>query len=124
MEDRMTRQKKYQLLYSTSRHSTSRPATVSSVERPRLSMKPRLQPRPMKRRDGVITSLHPLTFDAGELNLAVSTVHLFPDRGSYVFGFVTARGTASFVLPAQLAKEVADGLARLILQQQGSTTGG
>jgi hypothetical protein len=58
--------------------------------------------------------LHPLTFSAGDLDLAVDTVHLFPDQGSYVFGFVTARGTASFVLSAELAQDVADGLTRLL----------
>jgi hypothetical protein len=74
--------------------------------------------RHIPKRDGVIDSFRPLTFQsAGNLDLDVEHVHVFPERGSIVLSLVTGTGTATFVMPIALASEVGEGLSWLAAQE-------
>jgi hypothetical protein len=81
-----------------------------------LNYRRRKSPRQhISRRNGIIDSFRPLTFDAaGNLDLDVEHVMLFPDGDTIVLSVVTGRGTATFCMPPLLAHEVGDGLMWLV----------
>jgi hypothetical protein len=70
--------------------------------------------RHIPRRDGIIDSFRPLTFQAAnDLDRDVEHIHVFPERNSIVLSLVTGTGTATFVMPVRLAREVGEGLVAL-----------
>jgi hypothetical protein len=84
-----------------------------------VSLRQRKYPRRhIPRRDGVIDSFRPLTFQASsDLDRDVEHVHVFPERDSIVLSLVTGAGTATFVMPVSLAAEVGEGLCWLAEQE-------
>jgi hypothetical protein len=90
------------------------------MERVTLNLKARKQPRRhVGRRQGVIDSFRPLTFQAAALDLDVECVHVFPEKDGIVCSFVTGRGSATLVMPLRLARELGDGLSWLVAQESG-----
>ena len=88
------------------------------MERVTVNLKPRKHPRrQVARREGVIDSFRPLSFQAAATDLDVETVHVFPERDTIVCCFATASGTATVVMPMRLARELGDGLTWLVAQQ-------
>jgi hypothetical protein len=80
-----------------------------------VSLQRRKSPRRhIPRREGVIDSFRPLTFQsATDLDRNVEHIHVFPERNSIVLALVTGTGTATFVMPVKLAREVGEGLIAL-----------
>jgi hypothetical protein len=91
----------------------------SNDGRTTVNLQQRKSPRRhIPKRDGVIDSFRPLTFQAaGSLDLDVEHVHLFPERNTIVLCLVTGTGTATFVMPVSLAAEVGEGLRWLAAQE-------
>jgi hypothetical protein len=66
--------------------------------------------------DPIIRELQPMSFYADASELDVSAVHVFegPDNDGIALGFVTRQGTVNVTLPLRLARQLADGLHRLV----------
>jgi hypothetical protein len=96
------------------RTTDDKPMTVSIQQRKH----PR---RHIPRRSTAIDSFRPLTFQAAATDLHVEHVHLFPERGSIVLSLVTGSGTAIFLLPFNLARELGDGMLWLVDRESSGT---
>jgi hypothetical protein len=70
--------------------------------------------------DPTIRELQPMVFYADASDLDVSSVHVFtiPDSNDIALGFVTRQGTVNLTLPPRLARQLADGLDRLVPRQR------
>jgi hypothetical protein len=87
------------------------------TDRTTVSLRPRSSPR-RSRRDRIIDRLRPLTYDAaGKSDLDIVHVHLFPEGARISLSLVTNTGTATFLMPPQLARELGDGLTWLSEQE-------
>jgi hypothetical protein len=88
------------------------------MERVTINLKERKHPkRHIARREGIIDSFRPLSFQAASTDLDVETVHVFPERDGIVCCFATACGTATVLMPMRLARELGDGLSWLVQQE-------
>jgi hypothetical protein len=50
------------------------------------------------------------------IDLDVEHVHVLPDQGSIVLSLVTRAGTATFLMPVRVSREIGDGLSSLSAQ--------
>jgi hypothetical protein len=70
------------------------PNGATAMERVKLNVQQRKrQPLSVRRRQGVIDSLRPLSMHDATIDLDVQHVHLFPERDGIVICFVTALGS-------------------------------
>jgi hypothetical protein len=91
------------------------------MERVKLNVQQRKrQPLSVRRRQGVIDSLRPLSMHDATIDLDVQHVHLFPERDGIVICFVTALGSTNVVLTEHLAKQLGEGLSWLVQQQKAA----
>jgi hypothetical protein len=85
----------------------------------RTTINLRPHPRPVSSRsDRIIDTLRPLSYAAGNPDLDVLHVQVFPEGRRIVLSLLTSAGTATFMMPAVLAHEVGDGLKWLAAQQE------
>jgi hypothetical protein len=56
--------------------------------------------------DSTISRLSPLTFHSSAADLAVEHVMIYPERDRVVVSLVTGGGTAIYLMPASVAREV------------------
>jgi hypothetical protein len=63
--------------------------------------------------DATIDRLSPLSFHSAASDLAVEHVLIYPDRDRIVVSLVTGGGTAIYLMPASIAREVGEGLISL-----------
>jgi hypothetical protein len=63
--------------------------------------------------DATVDRLRPLTFHSPASDLAVEHVLLYPERDRVVISLVTGGGTAIYLMPLTIAREVGEGLISL-----------
>jgi hypothetical protein len=63
--------------------------------------------------DVTIDRLRPLTFHSHASDLAVEHVLLYPEKDRVVISLVTGGGTAIYLMPRSIAREIGEGLISL-----------
>jgi hypothetical protein len=78
-----------------------------------LSVRPHRSHRARSIFDDTIDRLRPLTFHSPASDLAVEHVLIYPEKDRVVVSLVTGGGTAIYLMPASIARQVGEGLIAL-----------
>jgi hypothetical protein len=63
--------------------------------------------------DATVDRLRPLSFHSSASDLAVEHVQLYPEKDRVVVSLVTGAGTAIYLMPLNIAREIGEGLISL-----------
>jgi hypothetical protein len=70
--------------------------------------------------DRTVRQMQPMVFHTDASDLDVASVHVFtsPDSNDIALGFITRQGTINLTVPPGLARQLSDGLHRLVPRQR------